>query len=217
MRDPVLVVLAAGASRRLGTCKALVDLGGRCALDRLLDAGLAAFSEARVVLGPDAPLVRSRLAARPGVELLDHPRWAAGRTGSLARAAATLPGRDLCVAPIDCPLVPRQVFERLLAGWREAGRPRRGWWAPRVVPVDRAAPERRYGHPVILGRELAEHVLEMPPDAPLRGLRARAEPLGSVPTEDFSVLDDLDTPADLQRLRDRVLDTATGRERGGPK
>ena len=40
---PALVLLAAGASKRLGTCKALVDLGGASPLARLLEAVFERF------------------------------------------------------------------------------------------------------------------------------------------------------------------------------
>ena len=210
---PALVVLAAGASRRLGSCKALADLGGRPALLRLLDGALACHGSALVVVGPDAAPIRERLAGRAEVRCVENPSWRAGRTGSLARAVRELPGRDLVVAPVDCPLVSAAVHRALLASWAEAGAPPRGWWAPRVVPA--GGGRARYGHPVLLGRELAGEVPDMPADRPLRELRARAEPLGWVDVEDLSVLDDLDTPADLRGIARRVPDLASGADPGG--
>jgi len=209
---PALVVLAAGASRRLGSCKALADLGGCPALLRLLDAALGCHGSALVVVGPDAAAIGDLVAGRSDVRCVENARWRAGRTGSLARAVAELPGRDLCLAPVDCPLVSTAVHRALLAAWAAAGAPERGWWAPRVAAGAGARP--RFGHPVLLGRDLAARVPDLPADLPLRALRSRAEPLGWVDVEDLSVLDDLDTPADLRRIAGRVPGPASGTDRG---
>lgn len=199
---PVVVVLAAGASERLGECKALVDLEGRTALERLSTAAVAGGAqEICVVVGAHAAAMERELgglAASIGVRALQHREWASGRTGSLDLAARSLPGRDLLVAPIDVPLVPPSVFEQLFLAWSRAGAPPRGWLAPFV------GPGRRFGHPLILGRQLAEGLARLPPDQPLKTCRAMADPVGSVEVFHPEILDDLDTPADLERLRARL-------------
>jgi CTP:molybdopterin cytidylyltransferase MocA len=45
----------------------------------------------------------------------------------------------------------------------------------------------------------------LPPDAPLRLLRGRARPLWTVVVESAAIHDDLDTPEDLARLRERLV------------
>ncbi|MAF66808.1 MAG: hypothetical protein CMJ84_14265 [Planctomycetes bacterium] len=189
---PALVLLAAGASTRLGRCKALVDLGGATPLARLLRAGSCLDEIAPlVVTGADhAPIAA---ALPPGADLLQHRSWAAGRSGGIAHAARARSERDLCLAPVDVPLVPSAVFEALAATWEAAGAPARGWLAPRHGE--------RHGHPLVLGHLLAAELTELDPDTPLRALRDRAEPLLEVAVEAREVLDDLDRPADLARLR----------------
>jgi len=197
-----VVLLAAGASERLGQCKALVDLGGRSALQRLVEAADAAGAESiHVVCGAHAPeigLAVEGLRERRRVEALVHPGWARGRGGSLACAALHLPGRDLLVAPVDVPLVPSLVFRQLFLAWELAGDPPRGWLAPFV------APGRRFGHPWILGRELAAGLPGTAPEQPLKALRALADPVWGIEVFDPAILDDLDTPADLERLRNAL-------------
>ncbi len=196
-----LVVLAAGASSRLGLCKALVDLGGRTPLARLVDAGRVAFDGAAPLVIAGAHHAEIVRAAPIGVEVLENPAWTEGRLGGVALAAGARPDCDLCLAPVDVPLVPAEVFAALRAAWDSAGRPPLGWLAPFVV---RAGSEREYGHPCLIGRELAARCASLGKDLPLRALRVQAVPLLSIEVDTASILDDLDTPDDLERLRRRI-------------
>lgn len=196
---PALVVLAAGASSRLGEAKALARLragpGGR-ALEFLLRAG-ACLGDARplVVTGLDHEPIAA--AAPPGVELARNENWRAGRTGSVQLAQRLRPGRDLCLAPVDVPAVPGEVFAALRAEWMRRGCPARGWLAPRV----RDETGERFGHPILVGRELLTELKEFPPDRPLVELRGRSGALLALTVTTPRILDDLDCPADLERLR----------------
>ena len=187
---PALVILAAGASTRLGTCKALVDLGGSNALERLLAAGSGADAPLVISGSDDAALAR---ATPDGVEVAFNPDWELGRLSAVDLAARRRPGRDLLIAPVDVPLVPRGVFETLLDAWELERRPARGWLGPRHG--------KRHGHPVLAGRELLQELARLPAGASLRELRRLAVPLWSVPVASERILDDLDTRADLERLR----------------
>lgn len=206
-----LVVLAAGASSRMGECKALCELDGASALARVLAAARDGWAQARarelelapalVIAGRHAREIGAALPALgTPAELLEHAGWQHGRSGGIARAARARTGFDLCIAPVDCPLVSAATQAALLAAWLRAGAPARGWLAPCVG----TAPARRYGHPIYLGRALASELALWPDERPLRELRAAAEPLLSEPVEDEAVLDSLDTPADLVRLRARL-------------
>lgn len=198
---PALVVLAAGASTRLGQTKALARLhegAGGTALELLLAAGAA--------LGDALPLVVSghehaAIAgiAPAGVELRQNENWSAGRTGSVGCAVRHRPDRDLCLAPVDVPLVPAEVFAALAEEWSRHGAPQNGWLGPCVLQGEL----RRFGHPVILGRGLARALKGFPPTRPLAALRAQAAPLLALVVASLAILDDLDTPADLARLRAR--------------
>ncbi|MFO1010080.1 MAG: NTP transferase domain-containing protein [Planctomycetota bacterium] len=200
-----LVILAAGASERLGACKALVELGraldGSVAtpLALLTARGRAAWDGARplVVAGKHHAAIAAALPA--DVECVENLAWARGRTGGIALAAARRAGCDLCLAPVDVPLVSAEVFRALRAVWIAEGAPARGFLAPACSTGPR--PGRRFGHPIVVGRELALELARFEPDQPLSELRALARPLLAVDVEDPSVLDDLDDASDLERLR----------------
>lgn len=202
MSPPALVLLAAGASERLGQPKALARLRAEAPgspLELLLAAGAALGDPCPlVVVGPAANAIRAALP--PGIDTCSNREWRAGRTGSARVAVEARPGRDLCLAPVDVPLVAHEVFALLADEWLRLGAPPRGWLAPFVVQGE----VRRYGHPVILGRELASELKGFPPDRPLHQLRALAQPLAAVEVTSTAILDDLDTPADLERLARRL-------------
>ncbi|MEO6707990.1 MAG: NTP transferase domain-containing protein, partial [Planctomycetota bacterium] len=126
------------------------------------------------------------------------PDWSSGRTGSVGVAASKYPRRSWMIAPVDVPLVASNTFRKLFEAWEAAGDPPRGWLAPCLSPGP------RYGHPLVLGREIAGDLLLAEPSLPLSGLRALARPLWAVQVADESILDDLDTPEDLQKLRARL-------------
>ncbi len=208
-----LVILAAGASRRLGECKALADLGGRCGLERLLAAGTLAFGPAPVVItgAHDEPIrawlrdAGARGAAARDSQVLFNPDWERGRLGGVAQAARAFPGESFCIAPVDVPLVDSETFDALSAEWAARKDPPGGWLAPRFEPPDTAP---RFGHPIVVGRALLESLSSSPsawpPETPLRALRAHADPLWSIAVDDPAIVDDLDTPADLATIRKRI-------------
>ncbi len=199
-----LVVLAAGASSRLGTCKALVDIGGASPLERLIAAGRAWDPAPLVVTGAHHDEIARAVsvgAVSVGVEVARNEDWAAGRLGSIAVAVHARAGCDLCLAPVDVPLVEEEVFRALFAAWARAGEPARGWLAPFTLDMHG---ERTHGHPIVIGRELAALAATMRKSLPLREVRALAAPLLSIQVDSTSILDDLDDLADLDRLRRRI-------------
>lgn len=151
--------------------------------------------------GPNAPRVATpETGMRPtlDVQVLRNEDWARGRTGSFACAVRAHPDRDLLLAPIDVPRVSSRTFAALCVAWDIAGRPAHGWLASAQIGADRV---RRFGHPIVVGRDLAARALALDPDASLRDLRECASPLSYVDVDDPAILEDLDTPADLARLR----------------
>lgn len=192
------MILAAGASERLGAPKALAQIGGTTALAHLCAAGRGVDGgRALAVLGRHAQEIAPHLPA--GCARLDNPRWAAGRSSGVLLAHQALPGRALLLAPVDVPLVPARVFEALADEWERLGDPGQGWLAPRLAGPRTGS----YGHPVVVGPLLLDALEDLPADTPLRELRSRARPLAALEVFDPEITDDLDTRDDLERLRNR--------------
>lgn len=166
------IILAAGHSRRLGSPKALLDFGGRSALDlyqsRLREAGV---SDVTVVCGTDARVGAE--AARIGCAVVFNPSPDDGRTRSLqialmtlvqtaqnAESAGRVPSAFL-LAPVDCPLASVETL-RLIVNAPQS--------ASIVRPVCREGDALRGGHPVRLSMSLAPEILQLTPDQSLRNI-----------------------------------------------
>jgi CTP:molybdopterin cytidylyltransferase MocA len=189
------VVLAAGASERMGRPKALLDFRGRPFAVRILEALEALDVKSRVVvLGPDAARVRPSLASHECV-IVENPDLAGETIGSLRAALSALESiRPSAVVawPVDLPHVRVATLERLLEAHRRTG-------APAVVP---SFAEQR-GQPVIWDQALFPE-LASSAAATTHGagavLAAHIQEIVTVVVDDPAVIDDLNTPEDYERL-----------------
>ncbi|MGC4866478.1 nucleotidyltransferase family protein [Micromonospora sp. DT53] len=184
------LLLAAGAGRRYGRPKALVELAGeplvRRAVRLLRDGGCAPV---HVVLGAGADEVPDL----PGAVLVRHDRWADGLGSSLLRGLASLPAAvpAAVVVLVDQPLLSPVAVRRVRAAYADGA----------VVAV--ATYAGRPGHPILLARQtwplLSGYAVG---DRGARDLlRDRPDLVVEVPCADVGSPVDVDTPADLLRLR----------------
>lgn len=188
-QPPRLVVLAAGASTRMGHPKALTLIGEEPALARIARvAREASLPRPMVVLGEHHDVVRAALPALD-VAWVRNAAPEAGRTGSLQVALGALGplgALGALVLPVDHPLVRADTLRAL------AARPE-----PWVVPTCGG----RGGHPILLRSAGVAAVLRAPPDAPLRDVpRAAGIEVTRILVEDDGILANLDAPEDLARF-----------------
>ena len=121
------VILAAGASHRMGEPKQLLPLAGQPLLLRAVEAALASPAwPVVVVLGAHADKIRPLLARRP-VLVAENPAWAEGMASSLRAGIAVLQqfSRTLDAAVIalcDQPAFSADVIAQLIATQHATGR-----------------------------------------------------------------------------------------------
>lgn len=194
------VILAAGASTRMGTPKAALGLAhpGDTFVSRLvqqfIDAGLPDI----VVVTGAAPDVVRRAAGRvrPPLRFVHNERWANGQLTSLIAGLQERHGEVLeavLVTLVDAPLVAAGTIRRVLHTWR-VERP----------PIARPARGDVHGHPVIFDRSLFADLRAADPQVGAKAVvRAHAAQIINVPSDDPGAFVDIDTPEDYQQaLRD---------------
>jgi len=201
-RDPLTtpLVLAAGASRRMGRPKAALPFGATTALGRILAACHAAGLGRPVVVTGAAPAAVAGAAAGADVRFAPNPEWARGRTTSIQAGLRALPAaaRAFLLWPVDVCL-PGAAVVRALQAARAADPDRLLAWVPSHAG--------RRGHPVLTARPVAARRLALGPDEPARAVvRALAAEgaLAHVEVAEDGVLLDVNTPEEYRRLRGRV-------------
>ncbi|MCA9537378.1 MAG: NTP transferase domain-containing protein [Myxococcales bacterium] len=174
------LILAGGASTRMGRPKALLCIEGETFMARLVRLFAAAGCDPiAVVVGADAAVLAPAVPAPAfAVHAID---WAAGMRASLRAGLAALPPGPVLLTHVDRPIIDPTTLATLVAA--TTNRP--------VIPTHRGEP----GHPVRLPAGLRARLLEAD-DTPLRELLAAAPAL-TLPVDDPGVLLNLNTPADF--------------------
>jgi molybdenum cofactor cytidylyltransferase len=181
------VILAAGASSRMGQPKALLEYEGEAFLCRLARILNEVCGRVVVVLGNDAKRVRG--AVPKNVEIAINPEPGRGMLSSLQCGLRTLMGAGAVLfLPVDYGAVRGDTVARIAA---EAGT------AEIVVPTF----EGRHGHPVCVSQAIAEELLALPPTAQAREvIRRRRAVTRYIEVEDPGIVNDVDTPEDYRAL-----------------
>lgn len=187
------VVLAAGASRRMGAeNKLLADVRGRPMVGHVVDALLASQADVVIVVtGHDQRRVEVGLAGRP-VRFVHNPDYADGMSTSLVRGVEALGPVDAALIALgDMPLLRADHVDRLI----DAFDPGAAYSV--CVPVF----DRKRGHPVLWARAHFDELRRLVGDVGARDLlRQHAHLVKEVPMPDGSVNIDVDTPEVLVAL-----------------
>ncbi|PZV93803.1 molybdenum cofactor cytidylyltransferase/nicotine blue oxidoreductase [Micromonospora phaseoli] len=187
------LVLAAGAGRRYGQPKALVEFDGRLLVERSVATARAGGCQpVLTVLGARAETVRARADLGAGL-VLDNPEWATGMASSLRAGLVALRSTEVVavvVLLVDMPGVTPEAVRRLTA-----------LAAPEALAM--AGYGNARGHPVLLGRShWAGVVASAAGDMGARAyLRERSADLRVVPCGDVATGGDIDTEAERDRFR----------------
>jgi molybdenum cofactor cytidylyltransferase len=190
------IILSGGASRRMGTPKALLHFENETFLDRMIRLFEDVCDPVIVVLGHNAEQIRAGIADGSRALVVVNPDPDRGMLSSLQCGLAAVPEHAAAVmfTPVDHPSLQKSTLELLAARFR----------ADRT-PVTIPAFEGVHGHPVLIAKPLARELLELAPTSQASEVvhRYRSE-TSYVAVDDAGVTTDVDDPkayAELVALR----------------
>ncbi len=190
------VILSGGASRRMGSPKALLDYQGRPFLEHLLEITQhPQIGVRRVVLGAHAePIARS--IALPADDIVVNADWQQGQLSSIQAAIRSLPPDTdgMLLSLVDHPLISAALIDQLIAEFYASKK-------LNVLPVF----EQRRGHPVIFSAALYDELLQASPATGARAVVwAHGTDVREVPTTEEGCVLNLNDPAAFERLKSRA-------------
>jgi molybdenum cofactor cytidylyltransferase len=199
------IVLAAGASTRMGRAKAALPFGktGETVVSRvvrtLLEGGVPSVT---VVAGAHIDAVLAAMPVRePRARVIEHHGWEQGQLSSLLAGLAAIDTPLLeaaLVTLVDVPLVRPSTVAAVIEAWRRTR-------APIVRPADPStslsAGGPRHGHPVIFDRSIFEDLRAADPAIGAKAVFATyRDRIEDVEVKDPGAFEDIDTPGDYERV-----------------
>jgi molybdenum cofactor cytidylyltransferase len=186
------VILAAGASRRMGSPKALLEYQGEPFLNRLIRVLGNVCDPVIAVLGYHADVIRAQ--AIGSAQFVVNPDPERGQLSSLQTGLAAVP-RDVegfLFTPVDSPAVQESTLDHLAARFR-ARKPETQFVIPRY--------QGQRGHPVFADPALLADFLALPLTAQAKDIvHANVPRTEYVDVDDSGILADIDDRAAYEQL-----------------
>ncbi|MGI0483904.1 nucleotidyltransferase family protein [Pantanalinema rosaneae CENA516] len=188
-----VVILAAGASRRLGTPKQLLQYQGGSLIQRVVATAIAAVGEPIiVVLGANAAQIQAELQ-NVAVQVVINPEWIQGLSASIRTGIETLLTVQPEVAAVvllvcDQPLISHHFIQQLVTTYRQTEQP--------IVASEYAGV---VGVPALFDRRLFPALIRLNGDRGAKPiLQQYSHSLQTVSCPDAAC--DIDTPIDYTQL-----------------
>jgi len=201
-REITPLILAAGASTRMGNTKALLDFDGRTCLEIALDS-VRGLGTPVVVLGPAREEIQERVGLG-SVQVAINEEVERGQTASLKTGLECLSpaAAAFLFYPVDFPLVSKDEVDALVATFLGSKDPNKAIFIPSY--------SMQRGHPVLCRKAIATEFLALPDGAPARTvINFRPTRIAYVDYEQAYILMDMDTPEDYAKC----LEAYRARER----
>ena len=199
------IVLAAGASSRMGQAKAALPLGqtGETLIARVVRTLLrGGVLDVTVVAGAHIDAVRIAMPAfaeatagmpfAPRARVIEHAGWQKGQLSSLHAGLAAIDGPLLeaaLVTLVDVPLVQPSTVSAVIAEWRRTR-----------AAIVRPADGDRHGHPVIFDESVFADLRAADLDAGAKSVFAKHQVL-NVEIKDPGAFIDVDKPGEYEEIR----------------
>lgn len=192
-----IVILAAGASTRLGTPKQLLPLHGRSFLRHAAETALASVCQPIiVVLGAYAERLRQEVENLP-VQVVENLRWAEGMSSSVGAGIAALEATSDKISAVvltlcDQPFVSAQVINQLVKAYHVTGKP--------IVASEYAG---TLGVPALFSRTFFSELKALTRgEQAKKVIRKHAHEVFGVPFPEGAI--DIDTPNDYEQFQTMI-------------
>jgi molybdenum cofactor cytidylyltransferase len=189
------IILAAGASSRMGTPKALLDYRGETFLARLIRILGQVCDPVIVALGYHAEEIRVAASPECRARFVVNPDPSRGQLSSLQAALEEVPGdaEGFLFIPVDCPAPELETVRSIVGALHSE---QRSWL---VIPRY----EGQRGHPVCARRELIPEFLALSPEGQAKEVvRRHAGRTYYLDLADAGVLSDIDDPEAYRVLQE---------------
>ena len=207
------IVLAAGASTRMGQAKAALPFGqtGETAISRVVRTLIrGGVPEVIVVAGAHIDAVRMAMPSHePRARVVEHVGWQRGQLSSLLTGLDAIDDpllEAVVVTLVDVPLVLPSTVSAVIAEWRRTG-------APIVRPsagatgATGATGAGRHGHPVVFDRSVFADLRAADLNLGAKAVFAKhRDRVVNVEVADPGAFEDIDTPEQYVDLRSRISD-----------
>lgn len=185
------VILAAGASRRMGSPKMLLPFDSGTILQHVVGSYLTVLDSEKIIVvtGGDHARVSASVASM-GVKIIYNERSGDGMQSSvqagISRAAKLAPNCFLALG--DQPLIKPQTIRQLAESHLHS-----------KAVVTQPTYLGKGGHPIVIASHAAEQILALGPSDTLKSF-VNKHAVNKVEVDDPFVLKDVDTPEDYEKL-----------------
>ena len=185
------IILAGGASLRMGKPKPLLTIGQETFLQHITQTlHKARINETVIVLGAYGEEIQSTLTWYSG-KVVINSEWQLGQLSSLKAGLTLYNAKDIhgvLVYPVDHPLVSQEVLVEMLHCF---------WTSDKNIIIPTFKGKR--GHPVIFGRPMIEKLISASNEKGAKEVvRLFPNEIYEVPVNGMGVLLNIDTPEDYQ-------------------
>jgi molybdenum cofactor cytidylyltransferase len=185
------IVLAAGASSRMGTQKLLLPYEGKTIIEKVIEQVESVVqSDIMVVLGSHHHEIRDKIG-KPHLKYIQNMQYAEGMLSSVICGFKALPD-DAKAALLflgDQPQIPSGVALEVVSAWKQSGK-------GIVIPVYSG----KRGHPVLIETRYRTEIEQLDPEQGLRILsKIYNSDVQEVECSYQEILRDIDTPDDYNQ------------------
>jgi molybdenum cofactor cytidylyltransferase len=190
-----LILLAAGASKRLGRSKQLLKYRGQTLLEHSLETALASMAETIVVvLGANAEQIGAGIK-NDKVQVVINCEWKEGMASSIRsgiKAITKIGVEGIILMVCDQPYVTCDLLNELIAAHKKTGK-----------QIVACSYQNTFGPPVFFHHSLFDKLLQLKGDVGARNIvKQHSDLVEVIPFAEGAV--DVDTEADYQNLRERI-------------